>query len=90
MYNVKPTSKFRSDLKRIKRRGYDISLLTDVIKKLAAGESLPAKNRDHSLLGEYTNCRECHIAPDWLLIYEIDGDDLILYLIRTGSHSDLF
>lgn len=90
MYNVRPTSKFQKDLKRAKRRGYDIDLLRDIIKKLAAGEPLPAKNRDHDLSRDYVGCRECHITPDWLLIYEVDGDDLILYLTRTGTHSDLF
>ena len=78
------------DLKRVKKRGFDISLLTDIIKKLAAGEPLPEKNRDHQLSGDYVGCRECHITPDWLLIYEVDGDELFLYLTRTGSHSDLF
>ncbi len=89
-YNVKPTTKFQKDLKRAKRRGYDIPLLTEIIKKLANGENLPEKNKDHSLSGDYEGCRECHITPDWLLIYEIDGSDLILYLTRTGTHSDLF
>ena len=83
-YTVKPTSKFQKDLKRIQKRGYDMRLMTDIIKKLANGEILPPKNRDHS------NCRECHIAPDWLLIYEVYEDELFLYLTRTGSHSDLF
>ncbi len=90
MYNIRPTSKFQKDLKRAKRRGYDITLLAEIIKKLAAGELLPAKNRDHDLSGDYAGCRECHITPDWLLIYEVDGNDLILYLTRTGTHSDLF
>lgn len=90
MYSIRPTSKFQKDLKRVKRRGYDIDLLTAIIKKLAAGELLPAKNKDHELSGDYIGCRECHITPDWLLIYELDGDDLILYLTRTGTHSDLF
>ena len=89
-YTVKPTAKFQRDLKRVQKRGYDISLLTDIIKKLADGEPLPEKNRDHSLSGEYVNCRECHITPDWLLVYEIDNGELILYLTRTGTHSDLF
>ncbi len=89
-YTVKPTTKFQRDLKRIQKRGYDISLLTNIIKKLADGEQLPEKNRDHSLNGEFVNCRECHITPDWLLIYEIDNGELILYLTRTGTHSDLF
>ena len=90
MYNIRPTTRFQKDLKRLQKRGYDLSLLTAVIKKLAVGETLPEKNRDHWLTGDYSGCRECHIAPDWLLIYEIDGDALILYLTRTGSHSDLF
>lgn len=90
MYDVRPTTIFRKDLKRAKKRGLDISLLTDVIKKLAAGKPLPEKHRDHQLSGEFAGCRECHITPDWLLIYEVDGSELILYLTRTGSHSDLF
>ena len=90
MYNIRPTTRFQKDLKRIKKRGFDISLLTDIIKKLAAGEPLPEKNRDHPLSGDYVGCRECHIAPDSLLIYELDGNALILYLTRTGSHNDLF
>ena len=90
MYTVKPTTRFQRDLKRIQKRGYDISLLTKVIKILAAGETLPEKNRDHMLTGNFVGCRECHIAPDWLLIYEIANEELILYLTRTGTHSDLF
>lgn len=90
MLNVKPTTKFQKDLKRIQKRGYNIALLTEVIKKLAAGEVLPEKNRDHALSGDFAGCRECHIAPDWLLIYEISNKELILYLTRTGTHSDLF
>lgn len=90
MYTVKPTTKFQRDLKRIQKRGYDISLLTDVIKKLAAGEQLPERNKDHSLSGDYVGCRECHVTPDWLLIYEIVDETLVLYLTRTGTHSDLF
>ena len=89
-YIVRPTTKFQKDLKRIQKRGYDISLLTEIIKKLANGEQLTEKNRDHSLSGEYSGCRECHITPDWLLVYEVDNGELILYLTRTGTHSDLF
>ncbi len=89
-YAVKPTTRFQKDLKRIKKRGYDISLLTAVIKRLANGESLPEKNKDHALSGDYAGARECHITPDWLLVYEIFDKDLILYLSRTGTHSDLF
>lgn len=90
MYAVKPTSKFQRDVKRIEKRGYDISLLTGVIKTLAAGETLPQKFKDHDLNGDYIGCRECHITPDWLLIYRVSRDKLILVLTRTGTHSDLF
>lgn len=90
MYEIRPTTKFQKDLKRAKKRGFDLSLLTEILKKLAGGETLPVKNKDHALSGNYAGCRECHVAPDWLLIYEVDGNSLILYLIRTGSHSDLF
>ena len=89
-YTIRPTSKFQKDLKRIRNRGYDMNLLSDVLKKLANGENLPEKNRDHALTGDYSGCRECHITPDWLLIYEIENEELILYLTRTGTHSDLF
>lgn len=90
MYKIRPTSKFQKDLKRIQKRGYDLSLLTEVINMLAEGMPLPKKNRDHPLIGNYKGCRECHITLDWLLIYEVNGDDLFLYLTRTGTHSDLF
>jgi mRNA interferase YafQ len=87
---VKPTNKFAKDLKRIEKRGYNIELLTVTIKKLAEGEVLGESYQDHPLKGEFKGCRECHIAPDWLLVYEIMDDILILYLIRTGTHADLF
>jgi mRNA interferase YafQ len=90
MYTVKPTTKFQKDLKRIQRRGYDTSLLTGVIEKLAAGETLDAQYNDHPLKGNYAGCRECHVTPDWLLVYKISGDALYLFLTRTGTHSDLF
>lgn len=90
MYIIKPTAKFQKDVKRIKKRGYDISLLTDVLKKLSTGEPLPEKNKDHSLSGNFEGCRECHIAPDWLLIYKISQNSIYLYLTRTGTYSDLF
>ena len=89
-YDIKPTHKFQKDLKRIAKRGLDVSLLTDIIKLLANGQSLPESNRDHALRGGFSGCRECHIAPDWLLIYEIDEVNLYLYLTRTGTHSDFF
>ena len=90
MYTVKPTSRFQKDLKKAQKRGLDLELLAEVIKKLAAGEELPPRNRDHALIGDYSGCRECHIQPDWLLIYEVEQEELFLYLIRTGTHSDLF
>lgn len=90
MYAIKPTSRFQKDLKLAQKRGYNLELLTNIVRKLAAGEELPAKNRDHPLIGNYAGCRECHISPDWLLIYEIEDSELILYLTRTGTHSDLF
>ena len=89
-YIIRPTSRFQRDLKRAAKRGYHTELLTAVIKKLADGVPLEQRYRDHALTGDYAGCRECHITPDWLLIYEIDGDTLLLYLLRTGTHSDLF
>ena len=89
-YIIKTTNKFQKDLKRVQKRGYDLTLLKEIIKKLANGETLPEKNKDHFLTGNYAGKRECHITPDWLLIYEIDGENLFLYLTRTGTHSDLF
>lgn len=89
-YEVKPSNQFKKDVKLAQKRGYNINLLTDVIKTLANGETLDAKYRDHQLSGNYGSFRECHIQPDWLLIYEIEDDKLILYLSRTGTHSDLF
>lgn len=89
-YIIRPTSRFQGDLKRAAKRGYNTELLTAVIKKLADGVPLEQRHRDHALTGDYTGSRECHITPDWLLIYEIDGDTLLLYLLRTGTHSDLF
>ncbi|MBR6062029.1 MAG: type II toxin-antitoxin system YafQ family toxin [Spirochaetales bacterium] len=89
-YIVRPTNQFQKDLKLAQRRGYNMQAITDVIKKLADGETLPKKNYDHALSGKYKGCRECHIQPDWLLIYEIENQELILYLSRTGTHSDLF
>ena len=89
-YQIKPSTRFRKDLKAVKKRGYDLRLLAAVIDCLAAGEPLPPKNRDHALSGDFSGCRECHITPDWLLIYEQYDRDMILYLTRTGTHSDLF
>ena len=87
MYDIRPTTRFQKDLKRVKKRGYDINLLTDIIKKLANDEPLPARNLDHDLYGNFNGCRECHITPDWLLIYEKVEQDLILYLTRRKHHT---
>lgn len=89
-YKIKPSTQFKKDLKTIQKRGYNIDLLSGVIQKLANGEKLPEKNRDHNLSGKFEGCRECHITPDWLLIYELHDGELFLYLTRTGTHSDLF
>jgi mRNA interferase YafQ len=90
MLTIKYQTVFKKDYKRIVKRGYDIRLLEEVISILAENRPLPQKYRDHSLSGDYSGCRECHITPDWLLIYQIREDELILYLTRTGTHSDLF
>ena len=90
MLTIKYQATFKKDYKRIKKRGYDVRLLERVVELLAAGQELPPKYRDHLLTGDYSGCRECHIAPDWLLVYEIAQDELLLYLMRTGTHSDLF
>lgn len=90
MYKLYPTARFQKDVKRIKKRGYDMKRLDEVLRILARGEQLPAKYKDHSLVGNFSGCRECHITPDWLLVYEISDEELILYLTRTGTHSDLF
>lgn len=84
------TGRFKKDYKLALRRGREIGLLDEIIRTLARGEALPERNRDHALTGEWTGHRECHILPDWLLIYRIEGDLLVLALARTGSHSDLF
>ena len=89
-YTVKITSQFKKDYKLAVKRGMDIALLEDIIAVLAMGESLPKKNRDHALSGNWAGYRECHILPDWLLIYRIDNEVLVLTLSRTGTHSGLF
>ena len=89
-YALDRTSVFKRDYKLAKRRHLPIAKLQDVVAKLANGEPLPPVNRDHTLSGNKANHRACHIAPDWLLIYQIKEDVLVLELTRTGSHSDLF
>ena len=88
MLNVIYTGRFKKDYKKCIKRGLDIDLLKSVVNILALPATLPVKNQDNDLKGNYKGRRECHITPDWLLIYEVDGNDL--YLDRTGSHSDLF
>ena len=90
MLELKTTAQFRKDYKRIKKRGYNLSLLQDVLETLCAEKPLDANYKDHALLGAYKGFRECHIQPDWLLTYTTDKDKLILVAARTGSHADLF
>lgn len=89
-YEIVPSNQFKKDLKLAKKRGYDIAKIKMVIEALANGDSLDAKHRDHFLSGDYDGFRECHIQPDWLLIYKIDNGELLLLLARTGTNSDLF
>lgn len=89
-YVVKPTTQFKKDYKLAMKRGLQIGLLEDVITALAMGTSLPEKNKDHALTGNWAGHRECHILPDWLLVYRIENDVLVLTLSRTGTHNDLF
>jgi mRNA interferase YafQ len=86
--NISQTTAFKKDLKRQKKRGKDLNKLQELVKLLIAEEPLEEKYRDHSLTGNWADSRDCHIEPDWLLIYRIA--DSTLYLERTGSHSDLF
>lgn len=89
-YTVKPTTQFKKDFKLAMKRGLKIELLEEVIAVLAMGEALPEKHKDHALTGNWDGHRECHVLPDWLLIYRIDDEVLVLTLSRTGTHSDLF
>lgn len=90
MLTIKYQTAFKKDYKRVVRRGYDVRLLEKVINLLAEQKPLPQEYHDHNLTGNYAGCRECHITPDWLLIYEVKERELLLYLTRTGTHSDLF
>ncbi len=89
-YEIVPSNQFKKDLKLAAKRGYDMNKIKNVIEKLANGEILEAKYRDHLLTGDYGGFRECHIQPDWLLVYQIDNGQLVLFLARTGTHSNLF
>lgn len=88
MKDIMRTSQFKRDVKRIQRQGKDLRKLKSILVSLVNGERLEDKYRDHVLVGQYKGTRECHLEPDWLLIYEITESEIIL--IRTGSHSELF
>ena len=90
MLTVKAGASFKKDYKRIKKRHYDLNALATVIDLIASETPLPAKYKDHLLVNDYAGCHECHIEPDWLLVYEIKEGELLLYLLRTGTHSDIF
>ena len=90
MFELKTTSAFRKDLKKLSKRGANLNKLDFVLTKLLNGEVLEEKFKDHALKGNYIGFRECHIEPDFLLIYCIDNNKLILTAVRAGSHSDLF
>jgi len=90
MMTLQTTAQFRRDYKRVKKRGYDMALLQAVIDQLLAGKTLDARHKDHALSGRLSAFRECHIQPDWLLMYAVDGEKLVLVVARTGTHSDLF
>jgi len=81
-------SKFKRDVKRMEKRGKEMARLRDVIQLLIDGNPLPPQYRDHPLTGDWKHFRDCHIEPDWVLIYKVDGNDL--YLVETGTHADLF
>ena len=89
MYKIVFTGRMKRDVKLMKKRHKNIDLLIDILDKLSKGETLPGKNKDHQLKGEWQDFRECHIEPDWLLIYRIDKGELVLIATATGSHADL-
>ena len=90
MLDVYFSAKFRRDYKRIQKQGKDANRLLLVVDTLAAEKPLDRKYRDHAMTGDFIGYRECHIEPDWLLIYKVEAGDLLLTLTRTGSHSELF
>jgi mRNA interferase YafQ len=90
MLRLKTTALFRKDYKRLRKRGFNLNLLEEVLQLLIEEKPLAEKFRDHALAGKYTGFRECHILPDWLLVYQIDSEMLFLIVSRTGTHSDLF
>ncbi len=90
MFDIVLSNQFKKDLKLMNKRGVDLGLLDAVVNKLANSEELDEKYCDHALTGNYIGYRECHIKPDWLLIYRINDNELYLFLSRTGTHCDLF
>lgn len=90
MLEIVLSNRFKKDLKLTQKRGFDLNILNEVIDILASEDPLPEKYHDHDLIGNYSGFRECHIKPDWLLVYRVEADDLVLMLFRTGTHSDLF
>lgn len=88
-YDLDSTNQFKKDLKTIIKRGYDMSLIDCVVETLRKGEKLPEKHKDHAMGGKWKGHRNCHITPDWVLLYKIDKNVLVLALSRTGTHSDL-
>ena len=90
MYTVITTNQFEKDLKRCKKRGLNLNIIEEVIELLSKNGNLPSKYKSHKLSGNFANCWECHIKPDWLLVWKQDDTKLILLLINTGTHSDLF
>ena len=90
MYKLRFTNRIQRNIKLMKKRGKDLEKLKTVLNLLQQGIELPAKYKDHALTGNYIGCRECHIEPDWLLVYEIINEEFIILLLTTGSHSDLF
>jgi len=90
MLRIRYSSRFKKDYKTIVKRGYDVRLFEEILNLLVQEKVLPQKYLDHPLAGNYAGHRECHIAPDWLLVYKIEKDILTLLLTRTGTHSDLF
>lgn len=90
MLEIVPSNQFKKDLKLAKKRGYRMERLRDVVMMLASEQKLDERYRDNGLTGNYSGFRECHVEPDWLLVYRINQDALALFLFRTGTHSDLF
>ncbi len=90
MYEIRWSARFRRDVKRCKRQHKNMQLFKDIDALLISGKPLPQKNKDHFLSGNWGGHRECHISPDWLLIYKVNEEEELIEYVRTGSHSELF